>query len=407
MSGIFGGGEAKKGQAAQTKATKKYANQLKDLADRNRSDVQEAAAKIGPAVTAAQGAVTTGIGDERARLAASLAAQLGLIGDERARLGDFYNSATSGMTGINPVNYAGPGYGINIGANGNINVSRNADTQGWIDRLLSGTATDEAAYTENLGRVTPGFGELTNSRLTDVENKRYSDIGNLREQLAKRRVLGASFADNEIANRELMWQQERDKVIAESKIAEIEMTTNLIKQRSDTRLANVTQGLQQIQFEGNLGNELTQGVMQVFDHLKTMQVDIAKLFATLSTGLTELGVNATGDAAARNVDLTKLGTLTNAELAQLGITAPLDAARIASGTAGQLISSTGGLQSTTLGSYPAFAELASQEAAGPFNLIGQLLGLGLTGGASGGSGLLSNIFSGGLMTPTTTATPLK
>lgn len=85
--------------------------------------------------------------------------------------------------------------------------------------------------------VRPGFSALRDARLAENDNTRSRAIGNLRENLGRRRVLGSSFGQDAQVRAELAVGQERDRIQAETFLQEIDATSNLIQQES-TQLFN-------------------------------------------------------------------------------------------------------------------------------------------------------------------------
>lgn len=234
----------------------------------------------------------------------------------------------------NPITMSTPGYGIQLNSSGGI-INRSGETQSVMDALLSGMGTDETAYSNLLGQIQPGFGRLSQATLQDIENQSRAAVGNLREQLARRRVLGASFANDQLAGLKATYDQMREKALAENFVQEMEMTKQVIAQRTEARNAAVSQAFNQIQFEGDQGQKYAALIM------------------------------------ANNQDMAKL----QGELAVAG-------AQVASNTGGQIVGAQTQLGSTMLGTAPTWAQMNAEAAAGPATLIGTL------GGAlAGNSGL--------------------
>lgn len=80
--------------------------------------------------------------------------------------------------------------------------------------------------------IRPGMGRLTESRLAGLESQRGRAIGNLREELARRRVAGSSFAIRELGAVESEFQRQEDLVRAESFLQELGATTDLLNQEA-------------------------------------------------------------------------------------------------------------------------------------------------------------------------------
>lgn len=126
--------------------------------------------------------------------------------------------------------------GINAGglstgfSGGNITVTPSAERLGLV-RGISDSFGEKAGLLGLLRKsVAPGMSDLRTSRLGEIENARTSAIGNLRENLARRRVLGSSFGQDAITRAESEFAGQRDRVAAESFLQELELSNQLIDQ---------------------------------------------------------------------------------------------------------------------------------------------------------------------------------
>ncbi len=90
-----------------------------------------------------------------------------------------------------------------------------------------------------------GFSEFRRGRLQEVENARSRTVGNLRSQLGRRGILGASFAGDAITRTELDFQQQADKVAAEIDVQEFEFNLQSLEQESQIIQANLARELKE------------------------------------------------------------------------------------------------------------------------------------------------------------------
>jgi hypothetical protein len=79
------------------------------------------------------------------------------------------------------------------------------------------------------GTLTPGFSKLREARLGAVENARSRSIGTLRESLARRRVLGSSFADDARIRAEREFAEAAAQEEAKSFLEELDSNLRLIE----------------------------------------------------------------------------------------------------------------------------------------------------------------------------------
>src|SRR3990167_6624857 len=105
-------------------------------------------------------------------------------------------------------------------------------------------------------------------RLAGLEGSRSRAVGDLRENLSQRRVLGSSFAQDALTRANLEFQQEKDKVEAESFLQELELSHMIATEEFEAR----------------------RGEFQTTIYELNLQADIATKLATAATS--QLGANA-------------------------------------------------------------------------------------------------------------------
>lgn len=106
-------------------------------------------------------------------------------------------------------------------------------------------------------RVAPGFSDLRRVRLAESDNAKSAAIGNLRENLARRRILGSSFAADALSRAEREFAQERDRITAETTLQEIAATEALLKQEFETGRQEFSTKLNELNLQAELAATLT------------------------------------------------------------------------------------------------------------------------------------------------------
>lgn len=82
-------------------------------------------------------------------------------------------------------------------------------------------------FAELQGQVKPGFGGLTEARVKAIRDRADEAVGNLRESLSRRKVLGSSFASDALARTELAFAQEEEGARAQSFVEEMGLSRQL------------------------------------------------------------------------------------------------------------------------------------------------------------------------------------
>jgi hypothetical protein len=186
--------------------------------------------------------------------------------------------------------------GLNAGGlsgtykNGTVTVTPSAGRLSLVDQL-KGQYGDLASQLANLrGQYAPGYSALRAAQLASIENARQSSVSNLRDNLARRRVLGSSFASDAETRTNLEYENQKNNVIADTYLKELDATNSLIQEEYTARVNQVTTGLNELNLEANLGTTLTQQANQVLSNSAQLQAQVA------ASGAGTLGQIATAQA---------------------------------------------------------------------------------------------------------------
>lgn len=186
-----------------------------------------------------------------------------------------------------------------------------------LQSLFPGLRASSAALGQQvqglLGQVQPGFGRLTESLVEGVRQREAASVGNLRSALAKRNVLGSSFAQRELQRTGLDFQQEEDRVRSQAFAQELAASQGLIQQAGQLLELDASLIGQEAQ---NLGFQLglTQAESQIFaQELSVIQQQQSLLAQAVQRELQELGLTV-GAASNTQQIVSQIGQ-SNAQLA--------------------------------------------------------------------------------------------
>ena len=96
-------------------------------------------------------------------------------------------------------------------------------------------------------QIRPGFGRLTAAAVQTVRNRGSAAVGNLRESLSRRNILGASFAQDAITRTRLDFAQEEERVRAEAFVAEIGLELQNIQTQFNVNQAQLAEEFRELQ----------------------------------------------------------------------------------------------------------------------------------------------------------------
>lgn len=136
-----------------------------------------------------------------------------------------------------------------------------------------GRRADELAAVR--AKFRPGFGALTSARLSEIENARSRSVGNLRENLARRRLAGSSFASDAIARADREFGQAAAEARATSLLQELDVTTQLIGQEFTARQAEAERAIQELDFQADVATRLLAGVSSALQSGANLEAQLA------------------------------------------------------------------------------------------------------------------------------------
>lgn len=170
-------------------------------------------------------------------------------------------------------NINAPGFTSSL-SGGTLNFQRGAGTEAALGGFRDLTSGFAGELGDLQGQVAPGFGRLTSSTRdifgnlrSDLSRRRREAAGSLRQNLARRGVLGSSFGEDalgrraevfERAERDLSTQEER--AISQNILRELDVTNQIINQRFNILQQSAVAEINQLNFESGIARDLTLGI---------------------------------------------------------------------------------------------------------------------------------------------------
>lgn len=155
----------------------------------------------------------------------------------------------------------------------------------------------QADELQNLrGQVEPGFGRLTDARVNAIENRRRSAVGNLRENLSRRRVLGSSFAQDALARAESEFGQQEAETRAQSFLQELDVTRDLIGREFQARQNAVQTALNELNLQAEVGTQLATQATSALQANAAVQTEAALENQRQTLGLVGAAIGGSSEA---------------------------------------------------------------------------------------------------------------
>ena len=177
---------------------------------------------------------------------------------------------------FNPQGVNSPAFAIGTGQ-GAINLNRGTEFQNLLSELMLSGGRQTSSLDYLAGQVTPGFGRLTEAAKASAEASigafnasRRKAIGDLRENLARRRVSGSSFAsdalsraEKEFALGEAQLKSQQEMIGAEMFLKELDTNFQLTQARYKAEQSAFAQQIDQGNFELGIAATMASGVSSV------------------------------------------------------------------------------------------------------------------------------------------------
>lgn len=142
-------------------------------------------------------------------------------------------------------------------------ITPTAERMRMVDELAATFGPQADAYADLRSKVTPGFSAFRDARLAEVEGARTRAVGNLRDNLARRRVLGSSFGSDALVRAESEFSREKERVQAESFLSELEASNALIGKEFEARRGGYQTFLDELNLEAQVATSLSTNASQV------------------------------------------------------------------------------------------------------------------------------------------------
>jgi len=144
-------------------------------------------------------------------------------------------------------NFSGNGYNVTP-------TSQRSDLVGNIANTFGTQANDINTLRQQFG---PGFSQLRQAQLNQINSNRNSAIGSLQQNLQNRRVLGSSFAQDAINRTAAQYDQQQQQVIAQTYLQELAANQQLIQQQYSAARGQFQTGLDELNLEAGVASDLT------------------------------------------------------------------------------------------------------------------------------------------------------
>ena len=227
--------------------------------------------------------------------------------------------STASIRNYTPTGFTSAGLTGSYTPGGSYSLTPTSASTSALSGLTSAYSNQAAELGGIRDQVAPGFGALTDAGVTTIRNRRREAIGNLRDNLSRRRVLGSSFASDALSRADAEFSEQEARFRADARMQELNMTTNLINQQSQATAQQFAAQLTQLNIESNLAAQIATGISQI-------QAGLAQAEAGIRNDAQTSGASAALDIGGTALGMLSFGILSSKELKDSK--APVDASEI-------------------------------------------------------------------------------
>lgn len=180
----------------------------------------------------------------------------GLVSYGASKLFGGGDSSSDSLKKFRPTGINAGGLSSSTDAMGNLVITPSAERLALVKGVSDAFGSQAGELSGLREKVTPGFSDLRAARLAEIENARQAAIGNLRENMARRRVQGSSFGQDALARAELEFGKAKETTAAESFLQELEANNQLLQQEYTARRGQFQTGLDDLNLQADVATKL-------------------------------------------------------------------------------------------------------------------------------------------------------
>jgi hypothetical protein len=172
------------------------------------------------------------------------------------------------------------------------------ERMGYLQSLSGLYGQQAQGYKNLLGTVAPGFSNMRQARLAQIENARQQSVGNLQQNLSRRRMLGSSFGQDALSRANAEFSNQKQQAIADSYMKELAATQQLMSEQYNAGQNAINVFLNNMNMEARMAGSFVNQANAALS--KNAQVQ-ASILGQAGSDIMGMGLSNM-DATAQNAD---------------------------------------------------------------------------------------------------------
>lgn len=140
---------------------------------------------------------------------------------------------------------------------GAFNVTQSPALSQQVGQLQSTFGQAASAFGALGQTVQPGFSQFRQAGLADLTTQQQASRSNLQDTLARRRIMGSSFANSQLSQQDAEFAAKRDQFIAQSYLQELQASNQLIQEQFQAKTQQFTTGINEMNLQAGIAADLS------------------------------------------------------------------------------------------------------------------------------------------------------
>jgi len=192
--------------------------------------------------------------------------KLGLTGSDSITDKIFGNNIPSELKNPRLTSFTSPGLNAAFQSPEQLDLQRSQGVTDSLAGISSAYQTQAGELSALQPLVEPGFGRLTQAGINAVRDARRASMGDLRQNLARRRVLGSSFGADDISRTNAEFAKKENEFASQAFTQELALSNELINQKATAQANSFLQTLAQSNVESQIATQMATGVTSVLSN---------------------------------------------------------------------------------------------------------------------------------------------
>ena len=181
--------------------------------------------------------------------------------------------SSSSLNSYKPYSFNTPGFSGTVNGN-TIDLTQNPELTSALTGVTNTANTTNNSLQGLIDRLGPGYNALTDAALKNLENARLKTVGNLQDNLARRRIAGSSFANDTLTRANAEFANQGEQIRAQNTLASLDAANKLIQEQHTNTINAFNTTIKELNLEGTTAAQVASGVSGIMSSNAQLQAQL-------------------------------------------------------------------------------------------------------------------------------------